>query len=496
MPEPNVLVIHTDQQRYDSLGSSGNPYARTPNLDRLAAEGTCFTRHISSNTICMPSRASLFTALYPPGHNVWANGVALNRREYVELNTRVVGADVRPEPPTLADVFAEAGYDTAAFGKLHLTPNLAPASYGYPETWVNWDAGRFDDWHGPYYGFRHVETTQGHGEQPCHRGHYAAWLQHEHPGVYREVEASDSISRPVPELRDLYPSPVPGELHNTRWLADRFCAYLADRAAGQPFFAFIGFPDPHHPFTPSHDVVRDFEGIAVPDPVDPTGESIVGAPLADAGTDVSGFILEDLRTIRRYTYAMIHQIDAAVGRIIEGLERAGIWDETIIVFTSDHGDFLGDHGRLRKGFTPAESLLHLPFILRAPDAVLPARVDIPMSNVDVLPTLTSLTGVTPPDRVHGVDMTEVIRREEDHVALAYCSNGDPDVTNYTLVDTHRRYTIYPQRDYAELYDHRTDPGECENLIQVQPERMVAMRRHIEASLIRHRNPILGRVSAW
>lgn len=496
MPNPNVLVIHTDQQRYDSLGCSENPYARTPNLDRLAAEGTCFTRHISSNTICMPSRASLFTGLYPPGHNVWTNGVALNRREYADLDMHRVGGQVRPEPPTLADVFAEAGYDTAAFGKLHLTPNLAPPSYGYPETWANWDAGRFGDWHGPYYGFRHVEMTQGHGEQPCHRGHYAAWLQREHPDIYRNVASTDAVERPVPALRDLYPSPVPGELHNTTWLANRFRAYLEDRPAGRPFFAFIGFPDPHHPFTPSYDVVRDFEGIEVPDPVDPAGEAVAGTPLAEAGTDVSAFSREDRRIIRRYTYAMIHQIDAAVGHMIDGLERAGLWEETLVVFTSDHGDFLGDHGRLRKGYTPADSLLHLPFILRAPGAALPARVDTPMSNVDVLPTLTALTSVTPPEWIHGADMTEVVSRGEDHVALAYCSNGDPAVTNYTLYDARYRYTLYPQRGYAELYDHRTDPGECRNLVDAQPDRAAAMRGRIETSLIQHRNPILGRVSAW
>jgi arylsulfatase A-like enzyme len=445
----------------------------------------------------MPSRASLFTGLYPPGHNVWTNGVALNRRDYVDLNTRAVGESVRPEPPTLADVFVEAGYDTVAFGKLHLTPNLAPASYGYPETWVNWDAGRFDEWHGPYYGFRHVEMTQGHGEQPCRRGHYAAWLQREHPAIHQAVaETSESIHRPVSGLQDLYPSPVPAEVHNTMWLAERFRAYLERHSADQPFFAFIGFPDPHHPFTPSYDVVREFERIAVPDPIDVTGEAVASSPLSGAGTDVSDFSSEDLRTIRRYTYAMIYQIDMAVGRVIEGLEAAGLWEDTIFVFTSDHGDFLGDHGRLRKGFTPADSLLHLPFILRAPGAELPAQVDTPMSNVDVLPTLTSLTDVRPPDWHHGVDITDVVRRGGDHMALAYCANGLPNMTNYTLYDARYRYTIYPQQGYQELYDHRTDAGECQNVADAKAERAAAMRRQIEASLLQHRNPILGRVSAW
>jgi arylsulfatase A-like enzyme len=149
---PNVLILHTDQQRSDSLGCMGNRYVHTPNLDLLAADGTVFTRHISSNTICMPSRASLFTGLYPPAHGVWTNGVPLNRREYATVDIRSVGEGVRPEPPTAADVFAADGYDTAAFGKLHLTPNLAPASFGYQETWSRWEDGGLDDWHGPTSG--------------------------------------------------------------------------------------------------------------------------------------------------------------------------------------------------------------------------------------------------------------------------------------------------------------------------------------------------------
>jgi arylsulfatase A-like enzyme len=502
MPKPNILVIHADQQRYDSLGCMGNPYVRTPNLDRLAAEGTLFTRHISSNTICMPSRASLFTGLYPPGHNVWTNGVPLNRREYADVNTGVVGEMVRPEPPTMADVFAGAGYDTLALGKLHLTPNLAPPAYGFPETWARWDDGHLNDWHGPYYGFRHVEMTQGHGEQPCHRGHYADWLQTEHPDAYRAVvEDAEGRDLPVPGLRDLYPSPVPGELHNTTWLADRFCDYLDGRStAGDPFFAFVGFPDPHHPFTPSHDVWALFEDAEVHEPFDPAGEGARGTPVAHAGTDVSDLTMEERRMIIRATYAMVYQIDLAVGRMMEGLQRAGLWENTIVVFTSDHGDFLGDHGRLRKGYTPSDALLHLPFVLRAPGALrsgdLPERVDTPMSNVDVLPTLTSLAGMAAPDWIHGRDITAVVREGCDHVALAYCSNGDPAVTNYTLYDDVYRFTLYPQRDHVELYDHRRDPGEVRNLATSESDRVAAMRRRVEARLLLHRNPTLARVSAW
>ncbi len=495
--QPNILIIHADQQRYDSLGCTGNPYVRTPNLDRLASEGTLFTRHISSNTICMPSRASLFTGLYPPGHNVWTNGIPLNRREYSHVNQQSIGERVCPEPPTAADIFAGAGYDTAAFGKLHLTPNLAPVERGFHETWACWQDGRFDDWYGPYYGFQHVEMTQGHGEQPCHLGHYSLWLQQMHPEIYEAVgRNAKEAERPVPQLNDLYPSAVPAEVHNTTWLADRFSAYLDAMSGERPFFAFVGFPDPHHPFTPSYDVVREFEGVDVQPALDADGEAAAATPLANAGTDVSTLTAEERRIVKRYTYAMVFQIDQAVGRIIDSLKRTGIWENTIVVFTSDHGDFLCDHARLRKSINASDPLLHLPFVIRAPSAGLPARVDTPMSNVDLLPTLAAMAGVPGPAWVHGIDMARVVREGEDHVALSYCSGGEPETVNYTVYDDAHRFTVYPHTGYAELYDHREDPGETRNLVDVQPERAAAMRRVIESRLLMHRNPILARVSAW
>jgi arylsulfatase A-like enzyme len=188
----------------------------------------------------------------------------------------------------------------------------------------------------------------------------------------------------------------------------------------------------------------------------------------------------------------------AVGRIIEGLKATGQWENTIIVFTSDHGDFLGDHGRLRKGTTPSDMLLHIPFILRAPGGNLPDRVDTPMSNVDVLPTLAALADVTPPDWCHGADMGQVLRDKKHHVALAFCTNGLPEMMNYTLYDDTYRFSIYPHTGYVELFDHHTDPGECHNLAEQHDQqlRIAAFTSAIQARLMQYYAPILGRVSAW
>ena len=312
------------------------------------------------------------------------------------------------------------------------------------------------------------------------------------------VRHRERVKLPVPSLRDLYPSALPVELHHSAWLADQLCRYLEiERPKDRPFFAFVGFPDPHHPFTPCQETVDLFAGQPVKDPCDESGQGIADSPLRDRyGTDISHLTAEERRTIIRYTYAMIYQIDLAVGRIVDLLKERELWEDTIVLFTSDHGDFMGDHGRLRKGVVGAYPLLHVPFILHAPGAGLPARVDLPMSNCDVMPTLAALTGVQPPDWQHGRDMTALIREGGTGHALAFCANGNPANVNYTICDADYRLTYYPYWDFAELYDHRNDPGECANLAARAQPRVRALMETLGRSLLRCHNPILGRTGAW
>lgn len=501
----NVILLHTDQQRADSLGCMGNSCARTPNLDRLAAGGTLFTRHISANPICCPSRASLLTGLYPPGHNVWCNGVPLNRLEYATIDRRCEqqgpqsGGGFHPEPTTLADMFAGAGYDTASFGKLHLTPYLGPTSYGHHENEELWLQGAFTDWHGPYYGFRYVDMIIGHGEQPCRAGHYADWLQREHPEAYRRV-AEGKPERPQASVGDLYASTLPFELHHSHWLADRLCAYLSrERPMDRPFCAFVGFPDPHHPFTPCEEIVAHFKDAPVREPTDPEGAGVRHSPFeALSQQNARNLDPEAIRTIRRYTHAMEHQIDLAVGQILDTLDELGLADDTIVVFTSDHGDFLGDHGYLRKGFAASDALLRVPLVMRAPGGGLPPRVDTPAGNCDVMPTLAALTGVTPPPGLHGANLVEVANGSQPHTALAFSSNGAPDSMNLTVYDAAHRLTWYPARDFTELFDHAADPGETANIANDpdQAQTIERLRNVLARGLADCYNPILNRLCAW
>ncbi len=507
MKKHNVILIMTDQQRYDCLGCNGNPYVKTPNIDALAREGTVFTRHIAANPVCQPSRVSLFTGLYPPGHGVYTNGIALNRREYVNSHAISIA-----QPVTLADAFAEAGYDTASFGKLHLTPNIEGDSREhkcpvYPESYGEMAKEGFRAWNGPYYGFRHVEMTGGHGEIPVTAGHYAFWLKDQAPELYAGLQAyanpyvkgvknADREKLPVPGQHDLYQSKIPSSLHNTTWMADRFIDFLDNgRQKDKPFFTFIGFPDPHHPFTPSFDIMEQFEGIEIKKPYDPDGKGIIGSPLLSALNRTPSTWDEELI---RYTYAMIYQVDMAVGRIIEAVKKAGLWEDTIFVFTSDHGDFLGDHGLFYKGEVGAEALLHIPYVMRVPGMELPARTNIPMSNTDVMPTLLACAGAEGKPDLHGADITKLLDMESRQV-FAYCNNNTKiENINYTVYDRQYRYTWYPFADKDELFDHDSDPGECINISGTKAyiQLIADFRRNIADNLIRHNNPIVGRVATF
>jgi len=492
----NIIILHTDQQRADSIGCMGNRFARTPNIDRLAASGTVFTRHIVSNPVCSPSRASLMTGLYPPGHGVWCTGVPLQRTEYADASPNHTSNLYRlSEPVTMADMFTSAGYDTVGFGKFHLTPWMAPESHGHRETISLWERGRFNEWHGPYYGFRHVDVLLGHADQPCHVGHYSQWLKHEHPEAYRRLCESKPV-RPCDQIRDLYAIGLPFELHPSMWLVDRLCQYLqSERTEEKPFFAYVSFPDPHHPFAPCAEIAKEFEDLEVQSPHDPDGTGMRGSPAERfSQQQLTGAGKEQLRKAIRYTYAMVHQIDRAVGRILDALETSGLAEDTIVVFTSDHGDFLGDHGWLRKGVAASNALLHVPFVMRAPGCGLPLRVTAPMSNCDVMPTLAALTGVPVPLGLHGQD----IRAGKERPVFAYGSCGDAESVNHTIYDATHRLTWYPSSGYVELFDYRVDPGECRNVAGVAENntRIESMKQILAERTATFYNPVLGRTGAW
>lgn len=474
---PNVVLILVDQMRYDGLSCNGNPYALTPNLDRLAATGSRMARCIVANPVCMPSRASLFTGRYPNGHGVWHNGVPLPRESNERYDPVVAGLTQRTHEgriishvPTMPDVFADAGYATHAIGKLHLTPTGSDPSYGYAESRLRWARGELDDWNGPYYGFQTVELSIGHGESAI--GHYDIWRRAHYPEW-----SSDALKRlpPVNEGTgfppEVHPGHMPSEAHHSTWVADRACTYLEEQARSTaPFFLYLGYPDPHHPFTPPKQLADEFRERPTRSPVldaheiDTKPEAIARLMAgADGGRlSASRFTAGGIERASQYTDAMIHLIDRSVGRVLETIDRLELTDNTIVVFTSDHGDFLGDHGLILKDTIASMSLVHVPMLIRDPQGRLAAKSAGPMSNVDVLPTLCDLTGLPCPEDLHGRSIVGNETSTSSAVGVVAYQHT-PRYHNFSLVDARFRFTWYPGTGERELYDHAEDPHELQNI---------------------------------
>ncbi|GKX28207.1 sulfatase [Vallitalea longa] len=471
MKNKNVMILHTDQQRYDSLGCNGNKFARTENIDKLAKDGCRFTRHIAANTTCMPSRSSLLTGLYVPGHGVCSNGIPLWRRMKEDdpisdkISKNLFGQTVEDKIPTIADKLSEYGYQTALFGKLHLEPHLSPKAYNFYESYKAWEDEEIEKDNKPYYGFQTKKLIMGHGEQPCNYnfGHYGRWLNKNHKELARSI-ISGTAKTVVPSTRkDIYLSKLPSELHNTMWLADEVCNYIdKDRNINKPMFMFVGFPDPHHPFTPPEDIAKEFMDIPLPDFA--RVEDIVNdKPSKVVKTMKSRFVeKEDCAAAYRNTMASVHLIDIAVGKIINHLKEKGLYDDTIIIFTSDHGDYLGDFDMLMKNDIAFHNLLHVPFIIKdVKNNKLPSVMDIPMSNVDVMPTLLSMLNIDKDDYIQGIDIFDENNR--NNTPMVTCFGVTTEYRNISIYDDTYRYTYYLETKEEELYNHKKDYKELNNL---------------------------------
>jgi arylsulfatase A-like enzyme len=516
MPDapPNIVFILTDQQRYDSLRCTGNPHAATPCLDALAAEAgtTVFERCITPSSICQPSRASLLTGTYPGYHGVWTNGIALPRAEAVPLTdgarNAFPGKWVASGLPTFADCLAAAGYHTAAVGKMHFQPTAAHRELGHYENVPRWmNEPDLDAWHGPYYGFKEVWTAIGHGE--LRAGHYGNWLRREHPEVDRAiVEARKTRTLEFPDEGQIYPSPVPVEAHNSTWIGENAARIVRERVgAGAPFLLWVGFPDPHHPFVPPAELAREFE----------TREVLPSRLPYDAERDrdkpealhnlmrkrgAARRSPECIRRLQQYTDALNHLLDANVGKVIDALRQTGQWDNTLFVFTSDHGDYLGDFGMHGKCLTPGKSLNHVPLLVRDPHNPMPARCCATVSGVDILPTFLEAAGAAmpgPDDRIHGEPLQRIVADgQRRNPALIQHFTPNPRRRNLSVYDARFRYTRYLETGEEELYDHAEDPYETTN--RAADPGLAPDKRRLHQDLLEHNttvtNPRTGRVAPW
>ncbi|MFK7995552.1 MAG: sulfatase [Granulosicoccus sp.] len=494
--KPNFLFIITDQHRADHLGCYGNPIVRTPNIDSLATSGRRWDRFFVANPICMPNRASIMTGRMCSVHGARHNGIPLSK-----------------DQTTFVELLKDAGYKTGLIGKSHLqsftglpATNTFKAQEGKTQPSAHlrdafknnrhskdydlevkgqWDeplAHRVD---GDFYGFEHVEVAADHADQAC--GDYLLWARAQYKDFDQLVGPENALQTNRPDAPQAWRTAVPEELYSTHWIADRSEQWLSQQVEGdEPFFLQMSFPDPHHPFTPPGKYwdMYDPEDIRLPDSFDKgTLPPIMAMQEAmrrgtDARDNQSPFAVtaDEARTITALTYGMITMIDDAIGRVLAKLDELRLRENTIVVFTSDHGDYMGDHGLMLKLLLHYQGLVRVPFIWNEKSKDTGANVDYGLSSsIDIAATVLAKAGIQPYNGMQGRDLltTEppdsiIIEEDSQRTMIGF----DRLQRVRTLVTQRYRMSLRQGEDWHELYDLQNDPGELHNLFDEPDARSI------------------------
>ncbi|MCH7919152.1 MAG: sulfatase-like hydrolase/transferase [Planctomycetes bacterium] len=429
-PRPNILWYCTDQQRFDTIAALGNSHVQTPAIDRLVGAGTSFTHTYCQSPICTPSRSSVMTGLYPS-----------------RLGSTRNGNDTFPAmaPPLISKLIADSGYHCGMIGKFHLL------SAGYrPEP-------RLDDGFSEWY---HSHAPRD--DWPAGSHDYADWV--------REGGGDLDAMRQSPDR-------VPSEFHQTRWASDRAIDFIA-RDHGKPWLLNINVYDPHPPFVPPRAYADRFDAEQMPGPYFKESDLAHQAKLAsiDFQGEVGRPEDHDAKRVQAHYYAMIAQIDDQFSRIMDALEDSGQADNTVIIFTSDHGEMLGDHGLLQKGCRFYEGLVRVPLIVSWPGHFQQNRQSNGLVELlDLSATLLDIAAVEVPDYHQGRSLLPVLRGEADgnklrsSVRCEYFDALDPQFTGGTGTfatmyhDGRYKLSLYHDHHLGELYDLQHDPWEFEDL---------------------------------
>lgn len=434
---PNVLFILSDQLRADYTGFGGSPFVKTPVLDKLAGEGTIFSRCYVQNPTCAPSRASILTGRYPRTHRLRMNGVDMPHDEITAMHS-----------------FRNAGYRTALVGKLHFQPMQSYAG------------GRRD------YGFDHFLIAESPADALPDNA-YIAWLA-------RKGISAQALNPKEHRGRTPYPFPLEAAHHYSTWVADQSSDYIRSSARlGIPFFLNASFFDPHHPYTAPEPWFSHHKPGDMPAPDYYPGMHDRNPPLYEKlranawGKDFPKTGIDDWKAMRAAYAGQVEHLDHSIGSIIKTLDETGQIENTIVCFVSDHGDMLGDKGLFEKGPYHYEEIIRVPAFIRAPKSagIRAGRVNGIVESIDLLPTLYDLCGVPIGEGVQGKSMFNrsgslesqrgSVIVEDFHV---HCNTNCT-----TLVTEEWKYTRFEGESWGDLYNLKEDPKEHNNLWEKAPD---------------------------
>ena len=439
---PNILFIMDDQHRHDYLSTAGASFVHTPNLDGLAERGVRFTQCITNAPVCAPARIGLASGLQPARLGCLANNCYLPRH-------------ITPYYARLRD----AGYRVGCVGKVDLAkPDPYNGRHG--------DRPRVFSW-----GFTHPVECEGKmhaGRADEPRGPYGFWLDEQ--GLFERFRA-DYASRGARGWIQgaSHDSVLPEEAFEDAYIGRRAAKWIEAVPDDYPWHLFVSFVGPHDPFDPPTSYADRYRDTAVPPAVSGGQESKpdwVNARRRSLSDD-------EIAVTRRQYCAAIELIDDQVGRIIEEVERRGMREDTLIVFASDHGEMLGDHGLYTKS-VPYEAALRVPLVAAGPGIPGGRTSDALVELIDVNPTLCGLAGLPAQEGLDAKDFSAVLTGEQS----VHREEGASALREFRLVRTAEYKLIAHATGETELYGLENDPDERKNIVDKRPETVRTLRRRL------------------
>ncbi len=464
----NILFITSDQQHWFTLGFQ-NPEVKTPNLDRLAKMGTTFNRAYTVNPTCTPTRASWITGTYPSQHGAYS-----------------LGTKLMESVPVVGDNFIDAGYRTALIGKAHFQPLASTEEYPSLEAYpIMQDLDFWKNFSDKFYGFQDIELARNHTHEAHVGQHYAIWMEEKGFTNWRDHFVPPTGTK---DPQQFHTWDIPEEYHYNTWIAERTNQKMEEyKKNNEKFYLWASFFDPHPAYLipKPWDTMYDPNEITVPKLV--PGEHDKNPPhfqktqeeqpsfkeyVEEGGNGMHGFHShlhseEALRKNIAIYYGMISCMDKYIGQILDKLDELGLTDDTLVVFTTDHGHFYGHHGLTAKGAFHYEDMVKIPMIASLPGKIAEGvESEKLQSNVDMAPTMLAAAGIDIPMAMTGLNLFPEwcgeIEQTRDHVIV---ENRHQPTTIHckTYVNERYKFTVYFNRDYGELFDLEEDPGEHNNL---------------------------------